>query len=1011
MNFWTKTLLHFRPCATAKKIREPLVPLLLLLFTLLSQMAIGQTKFTVKGKVTGENGATLAGVSVLEKNTSNGVTTGTDGTFSIDVSKQNAILTVSFVGYETADVAVGNRLNINITLNPEATSLTDVVVIGYGKQKKTEVTSAVASVKQEDFTKGFARDAGQLIQGKVAGLAISTSSGDPNATTQISLRGNSTITSSTQPLILIDGIPGAINSVAPEDIESVDVLKDGSAAAIYGTRGTNGVILITTKKRNGNRPATLTYDGYVSVQSIARKMEFLDAADYRRLIADGFFPSNQKYDYGTSTDWLGEITRTPVSQTHNLTLQGGNGQTNYVASMNYRHWEGLFLRSNNQQFTGRLEANHSMLDGKLKFNVGVISRNRKYFSGPNYSYIYRQAIIRNPTDSVYDYMGRWKEDPNGYNYDNPVRPIEEVEGESKMQETRLNGSVVFSPIRDLNFKLLVSNVKENWLTGYAESFDHRASVINGRRGYASRSTSLRDDRLLEFTTDYSKSFGLHKATVLGGYSYQDVTNESFEAWNSHFPTELFTYNELGVGDAYKQVNIPGIPARPYGMESGKNNFRLIGFFARVNYTFNEKYMLLASVRREGSTKFGENYKNATFPAVSAGWRLSKESFMQNVTFIDDLKFRVGFGVTGTAPNNNYDGLISYAYQTSRFLSNGQWVQPLVPTRNPNPNLRWEKKSEYNAGLDFAMFRNKLSGSIDVYQRTTNDLLYDLPVATPPNLVGTTRANAGTMKNKGVEVLLNYNFINTKDVGLDANVTYSFNKNELVSINSELASSTVTFFNAGHTGEPIQLATHRIEVGQPVGNFFGYKSVDIDENGKWIIEGADGKPKPLASANDQDRKVLGNGLPKHTAAMNVSFRYKRFDMALNMRGAFGYQILNFQRLYYENPTIKQYNMLKTALDPVYGKTMLNNPLTYVSYYIENGDHWKFDNITLGYNIPVANSKYFKNARVYVSGLNMLVLTGYKGIDPELSRGGLDAGNDSRDKYPTTRTYTFGVNFTL
>lgn len=963
---------------------------------------------TVSGVIKDTKGEPLPGISVQVKDSQKGTSTDSKGAFTIEVPDGESILVISGTGFASQEIKVGNQTTLSITLLSRSANLDEVVVVGYGKQKKGEVTSAVASVKSEDFVKGFARDAGQLIQGKVAGLAVVTASGDPNATTQISLRGNSTILSSTQPLVLIDGVPGALNTVAPEDIESIDVLKDGSAAAIYGTRGTNGVVLITTRKK-GSRPATLTYDGYVSVQTIARKMEFLDAADYRRLIQEGFFvpTASEKYDYGTSTDWLDVITRTPVSHTHNITLQGGNGQTNYVASVNLRQWEGLFKRSDNEQLTGRADINHSMLDGKLKFNLNVIGRNRKYFAAPNYNYIYRQAIIRNPTDSVYNYLGQWKEDPNGYNYDNPLRPIMEVDGETRVTELRYNTNIQYSPIRNLNLKLLLSSVKSTSLTGYAESFDHRASVTNNRRGYASRGTDQFRDNLMEITGDYTYTTGRHKATVLGGYSYQDVTSEGFGAFNSNFPTELYSYNRLQSGDALLLQNAA------VGMNSYKNNHKLIGFFGRLNYAFDEKYLLMASLRHEGSSKFGANYKWGTFPAVSLGWRISKEDFMANVDLINDLKVRAGFGVTGTVPTDPYMSLISLNYNsTSRFLYNGQWIQPIEPVRNPNPDLRWEKKEEYNFGVDFSLWESRISGSLDFYRRNTKDMLYDFPVPRPPNLLGSTTANAGEMKNQGVEVLLNVDIIRSKDIEFSSNITWSTNKNTLVSISSDERFKLANdFIDAGHTGEPIQITTHRIKVGEPIGNFFGYKTIDIDQNGKWIIEDKDGKPKPLANASPDDRKILGNGIPKHTAGWNLSFRYKKMDLAVNMRGAFGYQILNFQRLYYENPTIKQYNMLKTAFDNVYGKTRLNNPLAYVSHYIENGDHWKIDNVTIGYNLPTGAKKVIKNARIYASALNLAVFTGYKGIDPEVSRLGLDPGNDSRDKYPTTTTFTLGVNMTF
>ncbi|WP_276482857.1 SusC/RagA family TonB-linked outer membrane protein [Paraflavitalea pollutisoli] len=957
----------------------------------------------VSGVVKDAKGDPLPGISVLVKDTQRGTTTDGSGSFSIDVN-EGETLVFSATGYAAQEVKVGTQTTLAITMQNQNASLDEVVVVGYGKQKRGEVTSAVATVKQENFTKGFARDAGQLIQGKVAGVAVTSASGDPNATTQISLRGTSTLMASQQPLILIDGIPGAINTVAPEDIEAIDVLKDGSAAAIYGTRGTNGVILITTKKR-GSRASSVTYEGQVNVQTIARKMKFLDAAGYRRGIQEGVFPAN--FDKGTSTDWLDVVSRDPVSQTHNLSIQGGSATTNYVASLNVRQWQGFFKRSENEQLIGRADLNHIMFDGKLKMNFNVIGRNRNYFAAPNYSYIYRQAIIRNPTDSVYNYAGFYREDPNGYNYDNPLRPIEEVDGETTVNEMRYNANVVFTPIKNLNVKLLLSTVKLTSLTGYAENNKHRASETSRRTGYASRGTDYSRDNLLELTGDYTRSFNLHRITLLGGYSWQSVTAEGFGAANSNFPTDLYSYNRLQSGDALLLQN------NTVNMSSYKNNHKLIGFFTRANYVYDDKYMLMVSIRHEGSSKFGENYKWGNFPAASIGWRINRENFMQNASFINDLKLRGGIGITGTVPSDPYMSLISMNYNsTNRFLYNGQWIQPIEPVRNPNPDLRWEKKTEYNIGLDFAIWKNRISGSIDLYQRRTRDMLYNFPVPVPPNLNGSTMANAGEMKNQGIEVLINTQVYQTRDFEINSNITWSYNKNTLVSISSDERFKLANpFFDAGHTGEPIQLITHRVQVGQPIGNFYGYKSVDIDNAGKWIIEGVDGKPKPIADAKNEDKKILGNGVPKHTAGWNLGFRYKRLDLAVNMRGSFGYQILNFQRMYYENPTVKEYNMLESALDKVYGKTRLTSPLSYVSYYIEDGDHWKIDNVTLGYNFSTSKVKFIKAMRVYASALNLAVITGYKGLDPETGRLGMDPGNDNRDKYPTMRTFTLGLNLTF
>ena len=663
----------------------------------------------------------------------------------------------------------------------------------------------------------------------------------------------------------------------------------------------------------------------------------------------------------------------------------------------------MFKQSVNRQLTLRADVNHAMLDGKVKVNLNVISRQRNDDGGFN-SYVYRQSVIRNPTDSVRDFQGRWKE-RNIYFYDNPLAYMMETIARNESQETRLSASVTANIARGLNAKLLVANVQSESMSGFSETKKHVSTTKNGRNGNASRSTSASEDNLLEFTMDYSKSFGKHRLVALAGYSYQDQRYEDFSVSNWDFPTDEYSYNRLQAGNALGRGEA--------SMNSFQSLSKLIGFFGRVNYNFGDKYLLSASVRREGSSKFGANNKWGTFPAVSAAWRVKNESFLRDVNFIHDLKVRAGFGVTGIAPNDAYLSQTSLNYGT-RFLDNGVWIQSLSPVRNPNPDLRWEKKEEINFGIDLSVLKGRLSTTVDIYKRTTRDMLYNYSVPVPPYLFNSILANVGVMENKGVEVLINFNAIQKKDFSWETSVNFSANSNKLVSLSNNLFRTTANFFTAGGTGEPVQDYTHRVDIGGPIGNFHGYRSVDIDANGLWIIEGKDGKPKPYSQAVQEDKKILGNGLPKYYAGWNNTVRYKNWDLSVLMRGAFGFQILNFQRMFYENSQpqiLGNYNVLLSAFDKVYGKTRLTNSQAYVSHYVENGDYWKIDNITVGYNVNLKSNKYVKSLRLYASGLNMFTITGYKGIDPEVNRSGLAPGNDERDKYPTTRTFTLGALITL
>ncbi len=963
----------------------------------------------ITGVVSDESGAPIPGVSVVVKGTTTGTITDLDGNYSIN-APEGVTLVFSFIGMMSQEIIPDSK-EINVTMHADVIGLEEVVAIGYGTIKTADVTSSVSTVKSEEFTTGSVQDAGQLIQGKVAGLSLNTTSGDPTASTSIRLRGNTTLYgTSTDPLILVDGIPSDLNTVAPEDIESIDVLKDGSAAAIYGTRGTNGVIIITTKRAGGDYKSHVEYTGYLSTQGIANELDMLTAQDYRDQIAAGTRDASD--DLGGDTDWMDEITQSPVIHVHNLTFRGGNAKTNYLATVNYRDTEGIFLESFAERFTARADINHSMLDDMLNFNLGILTKTEKmnsYNANVGFDgYTYRQALIYNPTSPIKDENGDWVEQPGAFNYDNPLARIKESDGETSNNLTRFSGTITLKPFAGLSLKSLVSYSKWNQTIGYYETSKHISTVRSGVNGFASNNATENAEKLVDLTAEYKKSIGEHNFTLLGGYSWQDFVGRSFYAYNNDFQTDQFGYNNMGLGVGATEGSTN------WGMGSSKTKTNLIGFFGRLNYNYKNRYLLMASVRHEAASQlYGTKDPWGTFPAVSLGWRLTEEPFMDNVDFFDNLKLRVGYGVTGTQPDAILLGKALLGY-SDPFYSNGEWIRTLSFTQNPNDYLRWEEKKETNIGLDFAMLNNRLSGSVDLYKRKIDGLLYDFSVNIPPNAYATTRANAGVMENKGMEILVNAIPVTNDKFTWNTNVTFSTNSNKLLSLASELASEEVEYFTSGATGEPIQTFTHRIDVGGEIGNFYGFKVIDVDDNGKWIYEDAEGN---AVNYDDFDRsfenkKVLGNGIPKFNCSWNNSFKYKDFDLSITMRGAFDFQILNFERMYLENTKTVQYNRLKSAYDPVFGKTVLSDEadLEFNSYYIEDGDYWKIDNITLGYTLN-GLGQYIKKVRLYASSLNSFVITGYKGIDPEVYSGGLTPGNDYRDKYPTTRTFTLGVNLTF
>lgn len=953
----------------------------------------------------------LPGVNVIIKGTTTGTTTGKDGTFSLTAS-QSDTLVFSFVGYQTRQVPIRGRSNIDLSLSSQTYQSDEVVVVGYGEQEAEEVTGAVSGVQSEDFSKGTINDAAELVKGKIAGLTVNTPNGNPTAESEISLRGVTTLMSNREPLVLIDGVPGSLSEVSSQQIESIDVLKDGSAAAIYGTRGSNGVIQITTKDVQGDVPPTLKIDSYVNTQMLSGRVDFMDASEYRELVDRGV---QGAVDQGASTDWIDEITRRPITQVHDISLSGGNNATNYVLSLRYTDREGIIKQTNNKKLQPRLNLNHRMLDGMLNFNANISGYIQEFNSGRRQRFndegrvfnpqVYRQAQKFNPTAPVKAEDGSWFENLAYNAYRNPVGLIEETKGKNENSRLKLNGTVKFNPMDNLSIKVLASRNYYNSVRGYYETQDHISTVRDGLNGYASRSTTQKTEDLLEVTAEYIASpVENHELTLLGGYSWNRQNSEEYNMDNFDFPTDEFEYNNIGAGTA---------------LDDGRSNLysfqgedKLVSYFTRLNYNIDDKYLFMASLRREGSSKFGENNKWANFPAGSIGWNLHNEAFLSEVSYLSKLRLRAGYGITGSIPRNRYLSLARLGFGTNAYV-NGDWVQAVMPSTNPNPNLKWETKEELNLGLDFGFLNNRLSGAIDVYQRTTRDMLWNYSVPTPPYLYNTITANAASMRNRGLEVQVKGTPVQSKNMQWNTTVNYSTNQNKVLSLSSDKFQLEGGYFYAGHTGGPIQQPTHRVEIGEPIGNFYGYKSVDIDEDGFWIIEGANGEPKPIEEQAAEDKQILGNGLPNHHLSWNNNFSYKQFDLSVEMRGAFGFQILNGPRMNYEPPTaIGKGNILSSAYDNIYGKRPLNQiqEQQYLSYYIEDGDYWKLSKVTVGYNFDV-NFPYLKAARVYASGTNLYTITGYSGIDPEVQTSGLNPGWDQRARYPTTRTFTVGISLTL
>ena len=1015
---------------------------------------IGQQSRTITGTVTDNNGEPVIGANVIIKGTSIGTVTDVNGKYTLEVPPK-AILQISYIGYLTKEIVIDNNKTADVILIEDTQKIDEVVVVGYGTQKKGEVASSISTIKSDNFVKTPTTDAAQLIKGKVPGLSIITPDANPTSTSQIALRGITTLKASSSPLVLIDGIPGDLNSVSPDDIEQIDVLKDGSAAAIYGTRGTNGVILITTKNANGEMPTEVDVNAYLSTQQITKTLPFMKADEYRRRVQEGW-PGAQ--DDGASTDWLDEVTRTPFTQIYNISLRGGSRTTNYVASFEYRGLNGLIKRTNNQMFYPRVEITHRMFNNKLKLNASLSGYKQTYFSGSDgggyNSEVYRNALIYNPTTPVYDKNGNYSESTKN-EYFNPVSLLNEVEGENQATNLRMFANITYTPIEGLDIKYLFSSNTYNQVRGYYETQQHKSTWKDGKNGYASRGSTRSNEDLSELTVQWRKTiFEDHSFTLLGGYSWQKTHYQNFYMQNFNFPSNDYTYNNMGTGQALKDGR---------GTEySTANESKLIGYFGRLNYNYDDRYLLTATLRADGSSSFAKESRWGWFPSVALAWKVNNEAFLKDVEAINSLKLRLGWGVVG----NQWAG--SYAYGVTMASAASIWGTGFYAGNYPNRELKWEETNSFNVGLDLALFNNRIEFIADAYYKKTDNLL--MQASLPTYVSGLIRApwvNAGAMTNKGVEFTLNTHNIQTRDFTWTSGLTFSINHNEVTKLYSE--SSAISGINGSET------LTYTM-VGEPVGQFYGYKVIGMfKEEGDFYKKGADGnflldetgnriqvaipKDQTIGKSgiwvgdyiyedrdnngviDEKDRTFLGNPAPKFTFGFNNYLSYKGFDLNIFLNGSVGNKAINLIRRTFTDP-MRNSNLLKEATgiaqiamhDPEVGDEVLSN--VYVANadaakvqrittssandnnrisdrFVEDASYLRIKNISLGYTFPQKWLRRLQidHLRLYVNIQNLCTITGYKGYDPEigaLNYNVLLRGVDDA-RYPSQRIYTFGLNF--
>ena len=981
--------------------------LMLSMLMLLMPLSLFAQEIKVQGVVKDPTGETVIGATVMQKGTNNGTVTDVDGNFTLTVPS-NATLTISYIGYATQEIAVNGKTEFSIVMEDDSQALNEVVVVGYGTMDKKELTSAIAHVGEKDFLTVSSLDPSMMIQGKVAGVSITnTGSGDPNNQASIQIRGVSSRSAGLGPLIVIDGVPGGnLTNINPNDIASFDVLKDGAASAIYGTRGSNGVIVVTTKKGSKDGQTHTTYSGQLSWDFINKELKMMDAQQYRD-VRLGW--GDTGVDLGGNINWLDETTRTGATMQHTLTLSGGNAKSNYRVSADYRKAHGIDLRSNREEYGARASVMHTTKNGLFTITANiaprVISRDNADWS------VFKDAIEANPTTPLMD-----PENPvRYYNFMGQVvgsNPVERQKLEKDHADTKLldwDGTV------KLNILPLFGNgeMENQNLTTQVMFADHQYSndnswfrpststiaINNGRDGEASRSYGKESQYVVEWLTNYMGSFGHHNIKGMAGYSYQYSRYSGFNTENKDFPNDGLGADNMGSGEYAKEEG-------EVLMGSYKNDAKLIAFFGRVSYDYDGRYLLTASLRHEGSSKFGADNKWGNFPAVSAGWRISSEKFMKGINWINDLKLRADYGVTG---NQDFGSYLSLNTMTGfgYYFYNGRYFQVWGPSKNVNPDLKWEKGKNWNIGLDFSLFNNRVYGSINYFSRRQQDLLGNYKVSVPPYLFDETFVNVGTMKNTGFEFDLNFNVINTKTFGYDFNIVGTTMRNEFVDFsNSEYVGQD--FYDVSGTEDPYPFYNlQRIQKGESLGNFYMWEYAGHTTDGEWLVYDKEGDIIRASQAGDEDRRVVGNGMPKFTLSSSHNFRYRNFDLSLFFRGAFFYDIFNIHDFYYGTRNFTG-NRLQKAYAKNFDIASTANPVV-CDYFLERGDYLKLDMVTLGYTFQPKDWRFLDRVRVYATGKNLLTLTKFSGVDPSTYQvNGLTPGaQGSRTYFPSTRQFIVGL----
>lgn len=961
--------------------------------------AATQESKTYNGTVSDKDGHSLLGVTVMVKGTTIGTVTNIDGRYTLAASEGD-ILVFSFIGYRTVEKTLTSATSLNIEMAEDVVGLEEVVVVGYGVSQKKDLTGATTSLSSNELNQGAITNPLQQVAGRAAGVSVTQVGSEPGSNPSVRIRGITSLIGGNDPLVVVDGIQGnmdLLNQVPPSEIASIDILKDASATAIYGSRGAPGVILVTTKK-NDKGKSTVEYHGYASIDMLSNKLEMFDAAEWREMAQLWGVPYSA--DHGSNTDWYNILIKNGTTQNHTISMGGSAQNFNYRASVTAILQNGIVINSNNNDYVARVQATQKALDNKLTLSVNLNSGVSKYEGSPSSvgraafrSNLISNAYVSKPTDPVLFQDGSYFYDENVFQYINPYAVAQEVINENETHNMFGSFRADMEVLKGINLGWFGSWRKVDINRGYYEPVKSTLSGAIDHNGVANVTTNMQDEKLMDVSLNFDKEFGKNQLKGVVVYEWQRQTYQGHFAQARGFINDITTYNALQLGTIANVL--------PGDISSYKNDRTLVSFLGRLNYSYADKYLLTVSLRQDGSSVFGANHKWGTFPSASAAWRISEEPFMKGIEAISYMKLRAGYGVTG-----NQQGL--YPQRSLQLIGesgvtnfNGELITNFAVTQNSNEDLQWETRYQTNLGLDFGFFDGKLNGSVDVFSATTKNLLFNYTVPQPPYPFGSIAANVGSLLNEGIELVLNYQVVNTKDLRITLGGNVSLLRNKVLELSGTLNGVPLMtdYVGMGYNAYLIE--------GKPIGIFNILKHegrddansetvIDINEDG--IIDQGD---------RSEDRYFAGSALPTYTYAFTPEVKYKNFDCTMVWRGSGGNMIYNSIKSsfsYFEN--LGKSNLLRSAAELGLYTSKYSTDL-----WLEKGDYLRFDNLTIGYTFNTSKIKNIEMLRLSVTGNNLAVFTGYTGLDPEIRVDGGNGSGADAGIYPRVRSFSAGLNITF